>query len=242
MYSALLVILTAVSCFADKVVTTENNAGSTVIRFIMDANWVYNPSNTSQQWWYDIESNGLNIPFKTLGVDWNPQGHVGGLSVKDTEYVSHLSGEEAAKFTECHSSWTIPHFDVHFYTWSQAQVQSIADSSSPVVDSAYLPQNYQCPQFGFVPQMGFHCFDVTKDYSTLDFSQNPEIIYGSYAAQVMFLEPMVSVDFLKTVRQNGPKSVNVPQPSSQYPFQPFPKQVRFRYNENKESFVIVLVF
>lgn len=222
---------------------TENASGRTVIRFFLDASLVYNPSNQTQTWWYTIDSNGMDIPFQTIELNWNPQGHVGGLSADDAAYAAQLSGEAAQKFIQCHSAWGIPHFDVHFHTWSQSQVMSISDSTSSVANASFLPTDYQCPPFSFVPQMGFHCYNVSKSYSALEFSREPEMIYGSYASQVIFIEPMVAIDFLKSVRDTGgTRNVDIPQPSGQMPFTPFPTQVRFRYNENRDAFVIVMVF
>jgi hypothetical protein len=224
---------------SDIVVVTKES-GTKVIRLFLDATNVYSPCSTEKQWWYTINDN--DVPFVSAQLVYNPHGHAGGLSLKDAEYYSQLSGNEAVDFLSNHSSWMIPHFDLHFYVWSQDVVNEINDPNTVPASSIYLPCNYTCPLSTFEPKMGIHCFNATKDYSTLEFSQSPDTIYGTYNGQVNFIETMFSNQFLKNVVRNENVQVDIPQPSNQVPFNPFPTKFKYRYNENRNAFVIVVVF
>lgn len=119
-------------------------------------------------------------PFDHVVLNWNPDGHPP-VAIYDK-----------------------PHFDFHFYTISQAERDAIppyaADSNSfkayPM--PAYLPANY-APTPGGEAKMGTHWIDVTSPElaptGAAPFTQT--IIYGTFGGKVNFLEPMISLDFLK---------------------------------------------
>ena len=133
------------------------------------------------------------IVFDHIGLDWNPDGH------------------------EPDGIYTKPHFDVHFYMISKAAQEAIppyeVDSSKFLQYPApgYMPPTY-VPTYGGVPQMGTHWVDVTSP--ELDpvhpqpFTQT--FIYGSYAGEVIFYEPMITLDFIKN---NLPFERTIPQPA-----------------------------
>ena len=235
----LLKLSTFVEALNDnEVVVATREDGKTVVRFLLDADYVYSPPTETTEWWYTISDN--SVPFVSVQLVYNAHGHIGGLSTKDSEYLSQLSGDEAMYFLSNHSSWTIPHFDLHFYIWPRETVEEIDDPNTLPASAMYLPANYSCPPVAFEAMMGLHCFDTTKDYSTLDFTRTPEVIYGSYDHHVHFLETMFPNQFLKNVVAHDNYVVDIPQPE-QVPFTPFPTKFRFRYNENKNAFVIVVV-
>jgi hypothetical protein len=114
-----------------------------------------------------------NTPFDHLGVDWNPNGH-----------------EPAGIYDK-------PHFDFHFYMITEGQQAAATDMTKLETDPAadYLPANFigGAP----VPQMGKHWIDVTSPELTGQVPFTQTFIYGSYDGKVTFLEPMITLDFLK---------------------------------------------
>lgn len=113
-----------------------------------------------------------STPFKFIFLNWNPSGH------------------------EPDGIYTSPHFDMHFYMSSEAEVMNAVDMAKINTDPAadYLPAMYvgAAP----VPQMGKHWIDVTSpELNGASFTQT--FIYGSYDGKVTFYEPMITLDFLK---------------------------------------------
>lgn len=119
---------------------------------------------------------GAVTPFDHLGLGWKPHGH-------EPEMI-----------------YGLPHFDFHFY---QVSTSAVADNPPYEVDSTkfnncpaqqYLPANYV--NFGGgVPQMGCHWLDVTSpELNGQTFTQT--FIYGSYAGQVTFYEPVITEAFI----------------------------------------------
>lgn len=115
-----------------------------------------------------------NTPFKFIMVNWNSSGH------------------------EPENVYTSPHFDFHFYMTPSNEVMNYLDTTKlnhniPAAD--YLPPAHISPAPG-VPTMGKHWLDVTSpELSGAPFTQT--FIYGSYDSKVVFLEPMITLDFLK---------------------------------------------
>ncbi len=117
-------------------------------------------------------------PFNHIGLNWNPHGHI-------PEGV-----------------FDVPHFDMHFYMISIAEQMAIP-AWSPETDAAfnnyppagYMPADYFTPPGDATaePQMGKHWLPVNLgDY--LPFSKI--MIYGSYDGNVIFVEPMITLDYL----------------------------------------------
>ena len=122
-------------------------------------------------------------PFKWITVNWNAAGHP--------------------------APYNRPHFDFHFYAVDRAVVEAITPGrcgelvdcghftrATRPVPARYLP-NGHVNVGAVVPRMGNHLLD----------SQSPEIkdslpftrtfIYGAYEGDLIFWEPMVTLDFLK---------------------------------------------
>jgi hypothetical protein len=112
-------------------------------------------------------------PFKHIGLDWNPIGH------------------------EPDGVYTIAHFDMHFYMISEAERMAATDMGKILAEPSpdYIPVQHMAG--APVPTMGLHWLDVTSpELSGAPFTQT--FIYGSYNSKVIFYEPMITLDFLKT--------------------------------------------
>lgn len=117
-------------------------------------------------------------PFDHIGMNWNPHGH-----------------EPAGVFD-------VPHFDIHFYMIS-VEEQLAIPAWSTQTDAAF--NNYPAP--GYMPadyftppgpataeaQMGKHWLPADLG-AYLPFSKI--MIYGSYNGKFIFVEPMITLDYL----------------------------------------------
>jgi hypothetical protein len=133
-------------------------------------------------------SDKAGVPFKSIMVNWNSSGH------------------------EPDGVYDKPHFDFHFYTIGGNEIMGLTDAAKMdqnLPAANYLPVNYIGPGSG-VPMMGHHWIDMTSPElgGQVPFTQT--FIYGSYDSKVIFLEPMITLDFLKT---NSNYERAIPQPS-----------------------------
>jgi hypothetical protein len=119
-------------------------------------------------------------PFEHIVVDWNPTGH-----------------PPAGTFT-------VPHFDFHFYMISEAEQLAIPPYPlAPALHdllppTGYMPTSY-FPDPGGVPQMGKHWNNRSVAPGTFSHT----MIYGSYNGEVAFLEPMVTLSALEVRSLNN---------------------------------------
>ena len=130
-------------------------------------------------------------PFDHIGLNWNPHGH-----------------EPAGVFD-------VPHFDIHFYMIS-AQEQLAIPAWSTGTDASfnnyppigYMPADYFTPPGPATaePQMGKHWIPINLG-AYLPFSKI--MIYGSYNGKFIFVEPMITLDYLLS---NADFSANYSQP------------------------------
>ncbi|MEU7552859.1 hypothetical protein AB0B01_10925 [Streptomyces sp. NPDC044571] len=148
-------------------------------------------------------STGPALPFQWALFNWNPYGH------------------------NPHGRYDVPHFDVHFYLVPQ-QVRAgirtgscalliacdqLAAAAKPVPD-AYLPAGYPASS----PQtaegaMGAHLDSRPPTTGTLS---GQTLIYGAYAGELVFIEPMLTKAFLERQRTAaGHRTCEpVPQPAA----------------------------
>lgn len=130
-------------------------------------------------------------PYRLLALNWNPAGH------------------------EPPGIYDIPHFDFHFYVISLDERNAI-EPSDPLFQAKadHLPApEYVAPGFlnlppppapaSAVPMMGVHFSDLSSPELQPPSSPNHAtftrtFIYGSWDGNVIFEEPMITVDYLRT--------------------------------------------
>jgi len=155
--------------------------------------------------------------FRQAVLNWNPHGHIppGGYDV--------------------------PHFDFHFYTIPE-QVRLAITATGPDLARAqkapasrYLPQGY-VPAPPPEPRMGLHW--VNPDFPELHGQPfTASLIYGSYDGRLAFVEPMVTVAYLKT-EPNLHRML--PQPEAyEYPGY-FPRTWGVRWDGQAAAYVVQL--
>lgn len=130
------------------------------------------------QWTLPLPTGTSTGPVKHVVLNWNPQGH-------PPEPI-----------------YTVPHFDFHFYTITEAERQTIKHSDDagavgtlpPPLEQ--LPPDYiQAP--GVVGAMGCHWVDAkAPELNGKPFTAT--FLYGSYDGKVTFIEPMITKAVLET--------------------------------------------
>ena len=124
------------------------------------------------------------IPFKWVGLNWNPRGHIPP------------------------GVYDLPHFDVHFYIEPIEKVFAVEPGPCGPefvrcdqfeLATKPLPPNYVNPDFKNVgavaPAMGNHLIDQTgPEFNGKKFTRT--WIYGVYDGRVTFYEEMVTRDYL----------------------------------------------
>jgi hypothetical protein len=109
--------------------------------------------------------------FEHLVINWAPEGHPPG------------------------GVFTVPHFDLHFYTIPNAARLAIPEypmameAFDKLPPDGYIPEGYM-PEPGGIPQMGKHWVDGSVAPGTF----TKTMIYGSYDGKVHFVEPMITVE------------------------------------------------
>ncbi len=100
--------------------------------------------------------------------------------------------------------YDVPHFDFHFYLIGRSEQDKISfrgpnDSADPEQQPAadLLPPGYAIPPGTAVPRMGVHAIDpAAPEFHDQPFTAT--FIYGYFDKQQIFVEPMVSLAFLKS--------------------------------------------
>ncbi|HEY0679193.1 MAG TPA: hypothetical protein VGD17_12970 [Chitinophagaceae bacterium] len=111
-------------------------------------------------------------PFKHVWLNWNPNGH------------------------PPTNIYTLPHFDMHFYMVPSEERETYVDQAKldAVPAPGYVPANH----IGVdpIPAMGMHFVDLTApELNGAQFTQT--FIFGSYDRNLIFWEPMITLEFLK---------------------------------------------
>jgi hypothetical protein len=142
---------------------------------------------TSHEWVIPLPSEAARrseIPFKWIGLNWNPHGHIPP------------------------GVYDLPHFDVHYYIEPIEKVFAVEPGPCGPefvrcdqfeLATKPLPPNYMNPDFKNVgavaPAMGNHLIDQTSpEFNGKKFTRT--WIYGVYDGRVTFYEEMVTRDYL----------------------------------------------
>lgn len=156
------------------------------------------------------------MPYDHITLGWNPRGH----------FPPGI--------------YDVPHLDVHFNMIDEATREAIPGMFPPYMDPApaaqYIPAGYvQTP--GVEPAMGAHWIDVfSAEFQPQGVFTNT-LILGTFDSQVIFWEPMVTVDYLMT----KPHDVRpVSQPLAYQATGYYPLTYSVEYRESPGTFSISL--
>lgn len=153
-------------------------------------------------------------PYKFMTIDWAPQGH------------------------KPEGIYDLPHFDFHFYMISNEERLSITplEEMDPEIPLAkYIPSPYiQLP--GRVPHMGVHWINpLSPELAGETFTRT--FIYGTYKEKVAFMEPMITLDYIKS-KPSHLDEIPLPTHFQVYGF--YPSKYRVSYNPSRKEYLIML--
>ncbi|GAB4372962.1 MAG: DUF5602 domain-containing protein [Elainellaceae cyanobacterium] len=179
-----------------------------------------------------------------------------GLPNQRAEYVLPLPPQaEASAFTHIGLDWRSdghdpspiygsPHFDVHFYTIAPEVRESITAVGADL-EKAYatpepdlIPTGYVLAPDSAEPRMGAHWVNPTaEEFQGTPHGFTHSMIYGYYNGEMAFIEPMVSLEFLKSQQAfEGPFSV----PNRYSREGSYPTAYRITYNESTKEHAVAL--
>ncbi len=160
---------------------------------------------------------GTPAPWTFAMINWNPQGHPPQVYLK-------------------------PHFDMHFYMTPMQQVMTINANGIPSVDSAIIDKKYvpstSITDSMIIPFMGVHWLDSTSAELAPGGTFTSTFIYGSLHQNVLFMEPMITREFLDS---KPDKTFDVKQPSVWQQTGYYPAQYRVFYDAGTDMYFISLV-
>lgn len=158
-------------------------------------------------------------PYKHVTLNWNPAGH-----------------PPAGVFTP-------PHFDVHFYTITEAERTAIspmdpqfAEKAARTPSAEFVPTQYARDP-GAVPNMGTHW----TDRSAPEFNGQPftkTFIYGSWDGTFTFYEPMFAKALLDSKTAIATTVLKIPSRYSKAGS--YPTSYKLGFDASSKEFVIAL--
>jgi hypothetical protein len=147
--------------------------------------------------------------FQYAVVSWNPQGHAP-IGIYD-----------------------VPHFDFHFYSLSREERQRITTTGEDLerVTKAplpkFMPTGYIPEPTAPAPGEGRHWVDSrSPEFQGQPFTKT--LIYGTYDGEIVFVEPMLTKDFLET-KLSITESIALPSAYSQTVY--YPTHYSVKYNQ-----------
>ncbi len=166
-----------------------------------------------------------HAPYTYTSLAWNPQGHAP------------------------RSIYDRPHFDLHFYMVSEAEVNAI-DPSDPAFEkkaaraktpmAAYVPARYVATPDA-IPRMGVHWVDAASpELNGQPFTAT--FLYGFWDGKMVFVEPMITTAYLKSVKRAPGQVVrfDVQQPKTFERPGFYPTAYSIRYDSGRDEYVIAL--
>ena len=154
-------------------------------------------------------------PYNHISCDWNEHGHPP-MGV-----------------------YNVPHFDFHNYFISLDERAAIkAEDSLQFANhplDKYIPEHYEAEEGG-IPNMGGHFVDVTSgEFNDQKFDYT--FIFGNYDAQVIFIEPMITLEVFKSKKD---VSIPITQPKAWQKSGYYPQNYHFYYDTEKDSHIVVM--
>lgn len=176
------------------------------------------PMNEMKEYILPMPTEIAVFPYKHITFDWNPNGH------------------------EPDGVYDKPHFDIHFYFITAQKQQAITcmDEDFPIcmqdIVPEYLVSDY-APTPAGVPKMGWHWVDLlSPEFNGGIFTRT--FLYGYYAGKPIFLEPMVTLEYLQSKKES---ELKIRQPVM-FPYVGgyFPKEYKITYDKKHKLHKIIL--
>jgi len=175
---------------------------------------------------WPTEAEKADLPFRWMGLNWNARGH-------------HPK-----------NVYDLPHFDIHFYMAGRDAITSIRpgpcgefvdcedfERARVPVAPQYLPAGH-ADVGAVVPAMGNHLLHMASpELSTPGERFTHTLIYGAYDGEIIFIEPMVTREFLLS---KPVLCVPMAQPAAWQKPSRYPRQYCMRYLPEDQAFTISL--
>ncbi len=162
----------------------------------------------------------------------------------ETTAISHIGLDWSAQGHDPSPIYGSPHFDIHAYTLTPEEREAITATGSDLETAYKMPTSDLTPT-GYVPapdsaepRMGTHWVNPTsEELQGTPHGFTHTLIYGFYNGKMAFLEPMVTLDFLKS-QQAFEGDFSVPQNYSKAGA--YPTAYRITYNEATKEHTVAL--
>jgi hypothetical protein len=164
------------------------------------------------------------LPYKTISMDWNPQGH------------------------EPEVFFGAKHFDFHFYTMTESEIHGISMDSNKMYKEPVqsdVPAGYtgyvNIPGMGRIatggaPMMGWHFTDSTVPMIPGQYVFDKIFIYGFYNGKMNFMEPMITKEYLE---KKETFTASIPQPQTYINSGNFwPTKYTIRFNAATNQYIV----
>ena len=171
--------------FARVAVATNASGIPTSVSLILDAKALQGlpqPTATQHEWEY-VMAMPRSAPatgYDHVALNWNPEGH------------------------PPQGVYSVPHFDIHFYVISRADQAAVTfkgNEAGPGLappNPRLVPTGYVIPPDTAVEHMGVHGINPGgPEFHGKPFTHT--FIYGYYRSHMIFVEPMVTLSYLKTL-------------------------------------------
>lgn len=177
---------------------------------------VLNLGEEHREWHLRMPQQVAVPPFDHVMLEYNPHGH------------------------EPEGIYDLPHFDLHFYMLPERERMMIPGMMPPYMDPApeakYIPAAYvQGP--GLVPAMGAHWVDVLSAEFQPRGKFTHTFILGTYNRQIIFWEPMFTVEYLKS---HPNEEISIRQPRAFQKSGYYATSYGFSYSRTPKEFTISL--
>lgn len=170
-------------------------------------------NHRSLETFLQLPSQASITPFQYIILDWAPEGH------------------------EPNGIYNLPHFDCHFYMISNEErlaITPLAAMDPEIPLAKYIPVPFiQLP--GRVPQMGVHWLDPrSPELAGETFTRT--FIYGTYKEKIAFMEPMITLDYIKS----KPTNIDpVPLPGAFQTAGFYPSKYEVKYSAVRKEYLIM---
>ncbi len=251
----LIVSLSAIiqSCQKEEMINNKNesaNSSSDELKSL-GSNIFYGSTvpmgNGTARAWIKVDGNGNGDPV-AVGIELSEKA-LENLPELNTEFVLDLPKNKGGNFyTHILIGWNpnghlpfygVPHFDFHYYWIPIEDRMAIGPENSPLFDilpaQLYIPENYMKVPGG-VPHMGAHWVDLmAPEFTGGEFTRT--MIWGSYDGEFIFVEPMITTEFLLT---HPDEVIPMSQPTAFQTSGWYPESYKVSYTEHPGKYSIVL--
>ena len=194
-----------------------------LLGFHLTADVLVGLGDETEHFHLDLPDAADQTAFEFVGLDWNPEGH------------------------PPPGTYTVPHFDMHFYMLPEEEVNQIPAINFPPGQEDAEPYTVPIPEDQFppnyfreqasIPKMGEHLVDATApEFSTGEFTNT--FVWGHWDGNLHFFEPMVTNEHLEGLDEQETREIAMPERMPEEGR--YPTEYTVRHHEDEEAFTVTL--